>query len=265
MVKAQAEWLKHSYSEDIIYIRLVESLSANISEVSFLEKFKKMTSGQHSYKKQLKLLSDHYAKRVALFGDSAEATQWPSTEAQERRLRSLIMVCDQNELNKSKILDFGCGTAHLLTFLHGFGFEGEYVGFDICSEMIETAKTKFPTTRFEVKDVLAEPINEEFDYVFISGVFNNKIDDNWNLMRNLLNTLFACCRKGMAFNNLSRFVDFMDDDYFYADPMKVFQFCKENLSPLVTLKHDYLSKPDTIPFEFTTFVYSTTLSPKKLI
>ncbi len=221
-----------------------------------------MSNNPHSFQSQIESLREHYSKRVEKFGDSAEATQWPDTQAQERRLEYLVQI---GELSTARILDFGCGTGHLLTFLRKRGYHGEYTGIDICPSMIETAREKFPEVRFELRDVLSDPLTEKFDYVFISGVFNNKVDDNWNLMTDILKILFQNVEKGLSFNGLSRFVDFADEDYFYADPMAVFQFCKENLSPQVTLKHDYLSKPNTVPFEYTMFVYASNFTPRKLL
>jgi hypothetical protein len=41
----------------------------------------------------------------------------------------------------------------------------------------------------------------------------------------------------------------------------VFAFCKQELSPRVTLRHDYHVKDGVIPFEFTTYVYRSDLAP----
>lgn len=222
-----------------------------------------MNKLNHVFQQQLEQLSNHYAHRLEEFGDSAEATQWPSTEAQERRMAQLTQIAD---LRFAKVLDFGCGTGHLLSFLKKTcSFEGEYVGFDICPKMVETAKQKFPESRFEHKDILAEAVGEKFDFIFINGVFNNKVENNWLLMTSILEKLFPLTEKGLAFNGLSKYVDYLNDEYFYIDPGTVFQFCKEKLSPFVTLKHDYASKPDTVPFEFTILVYSSNIKPRLLL
>ncbi|MGE3556389.1 MAG: class I SAM-dependent methyltransferase [Candidatus Obscuribacterales bacterium] len=221
-----------------------------------------MSSPNHTYSDQLRALKEHYSERAIEHGDSAPATNWPDRESQERRLEILCSIAD---LSEASILDFGCGTGHLLTYLREkHCFEGTYTGVDICPEMIEIAGRKFPEDVFECRDILAEPIREKsFDYVMVSGVFNNRVEDNWGMMKEILSGLFPLCRKGLAFNNLSTFVDFFAEDLFYVDPCEVFRFCKENLSPLVSIRHDYLSKPDTVPFEFTTFVYASELKPRQ--
>lgn len=214
---------------------------------------------ENHYSEQLELLREHYRKRVSIYGDSAQATQWPSKRAQERRFRILAGIAD---LSKSKVLDFGCGTGHLFDYLRReAAFEGEYVGIDICPDMIELAQSKFRQCRFEVRDIFKEGLEESFDYIFISGIFNNKVPQNERMMKDTLSCLFERTEKGLAFNALSTYVDFFDQDFYYANPDEVFKYCKENLSPLVALRHDYYSKPGTVPFEFTVYVFK---SPMKV-
>jgi hypothetical protein len=69
---------------------------------------------------------------------------------------------------------------------------------------------------------------------------------------------------GYAFNMLSRFVDYFDDELYYEDPLHAFRFCKEQLSPLVTLRHDYAVRPGSIPFEFSIYVRRTDVAPRPL-
>jgi len=198
---------------------------------------------------------------VQKYGDSAPGVQWRDRETQERRLEILTQIGD---LRSAKILDFGCGVGHLLSFMRErFGFTGEYVGYDLSAAMIAAASNKFPDTRFEQRDVLAEDISEDFDYILISGVFNNRVSDGWGLMTKLLSALFPHARKAMGFNALSSYVDYCDPDLFYVDPERIFHFCKEYLSPCACLRHDYLIKPGVIPFEFSTYVYQSELQPRK--
>ena len=96
---------------------------------------------------------------------------------------------------------------------------------------------------------------EAFDYIFISGVFNNKIENNEGYYQDCLRILWERTRKGLAFNMMSAYVDYYDDDLFYEKPEKVFSFVKQNLSPYVVLRNDYQVKPGVIPFEFVVYVY----------
>ena len=44
---------------------------------------------------------------------------------------------------------------------------------------------------------------------------------------------------GFAFNSLTTFVGWKDQNMFYADPSYWFNWCKEKISPRVTLLHVY--------------------------
>ena len=97
--------------------------------------------------------------------------------------------------------------------------------------------------------------NDGYDYVFLSGVFNNIMENNWEFMKLTLRKMFNACNKGIAFNAMSTYVDYFDEELFYVDPCKVFDFCKKELSSKVTLRNDYLIKENSIPFEFAIYVY----------
>jgi hypothetical protein len=45
--------------------------------------------------------------------------------------------------------------------------------------------------------------------------------------------------RGLAFNLFTTYVDFRNDDLFYADPAEFFSLCRRELSRYVTLLHDY--------------------------
>lgn len=216
-----------------------------------------------SFRSDIDRLAKHYTELVAKHGDAPQSAQWPDRGTQEGRM---TILCEVGVQPSSKVLDFGCGTGQMLDYLRrARGFQGEYVGCDISPEMVSLARGKFPGVRFEVRNVLESDIPEDFDFVLISGVFNNRVSDNWGMMTEILTRLFLHVRTALAFNALSRFVDFFDDSLFYADPMAVFRFCKETLSPRVTLRHDYCLKPGVVPYEFCVYVHATDIRPRPLL
>ncbi|WP_424096615.1 class I SAM-dependent methyltransferase [Moorena producens] len=219
-------------------------------------------SYSHSFQEDIAFLEQHYSSLLKEHGDTPQASQWRDEKTQELRLDILTQI---ENLSSMKVLDFGCGTGHLLTFLKAkLEFTGEYVGYDLSGEIIATAQNKFPGIRFQQRDILADGIPENFDFILISGVFNNRTSNNWVLMKSLLKCLFKHTRKGIAFNALSTYVDYFEPELFYIEPEKVFKFCKEELSPRVTLRHDYLVKQNIVPFEFTIYVYKNQFLPEKL-
>lgn len=199
-------------------------------------------------------LSNHYSKRFEKYGDSPKSVQWSDSTSQERRFEILTEV---SESISGKVLDFGCGIGDLYEFLRKKNISCEYYGVDLSHEMIEFAQKKYPKGNFEVLDIFKQDVGDTFDYIFISGVFNNLISNNKLFMETILRKLFNHVKGAIAFNSLSTYVDYRDDGLFYSDPMEVFRFCKENLSPCVTLRHDYLIKKGVIPFEYSVYVYFT--------
>ena len=214
------------------------------------------------FNRDMEALSKHYGDLVRRHGTAPESAQYADRETQERRM---AVLCEIGVAKDSKVLDFGCGTGQLLSYLQrSIGYEGEYVGYDISPEAIELARSVHPAGRFEVRNVLEQPIEERFDYVLVSGVFNPRSSDNRGFVEAISRRLMAQVDVGYAFNMLSRFVDYLDEELYYEDPLHAFRFCKERLSPLVTLRHDSLVRPGSIPFEFTIYVHQTDVAPRPL-
>lgn len=194
-------------------------------------------------------IKEHYRNLFNKYGDSYEAAQWSDRVTQEKRFE---ILCQIDELNGKKILDFGCGTGDLATYLHKKGIVVDYTGVDIVDELLECAKQKHPNHRFsKLEDIQGM----KFDYILISGVFNNKINNNVQFYKNTLSSLKVLCKYGIAFNMLSKYVDFYDEGLFYEYPENIFKYSKENLTPYVVIRNEYNLKENVIPFEFTTYLY----------
>jgi SAM-dependent methyltransferase len=206
----------------------------------------------------LKNLKKHYQSLFLKYKYSYKTAQQSSRATQKKRIK--ILTDDFTFSKNDKILDFGCGTAFLFEYLKKEkNFKGYYTGVDMVKEIIESNKKKYSKNK-KVKFLDIDILKEnkkilESDYIFISGTFNNNISSNWKFMTRSLKKLFNSTKKVIAFNNLSTYVDYKDKGLYYTSPEKVFKFCKNHLSKYVLLKHNYLIKKKSIPFEFTTFVY----------
>jgi len=194
-------------------------------------------------------LAEHFQQLFIKYGDSPEANQWSSLETQEKRFEVLTSIAD---LHETKILDFGCGTAHLVDYLNQRGIKVDYTGVDIVEEMLEFAGNKYPEYNF---CRLQEALRDTYDYAFVSGTFNNLINNNKKFYRETIKDLFSVVNKGLAFNMLSAYVDYYDAGLFYEKPEDVFAYIKKEVSPYVVLRNDYQIKSGIIPFEFTVYVY----------
>ena len=186
-----------------------------------------------------------YRQSLARHGDTAEAVQWRQ-DSQRRRFQVLTEIAD---LERARILDYGCGKGDLYQYLQERGFRGSYSGFDINLDLLELARRKHPGVRFEICDIEEDKVTEQFDYVLISGMFNNRISDNWAWMRSALRKCFSCATRGLAFNAISTYVNYHEEQMFYASPEETFRFCVTQLSHSVTVRHN------VPPYNFTLYVY----------
>jgi len=184
----------------------------------------------------------YYEEKLAAHGPTFRGVDWNSSESQSLRFRQLLKACDLSQ--PFSVIDYGCGYGALVPFLLDSGCQFEYQGFDISAGMVaqacelhgELGKCEFLAD--ESRLVAA-------DYTIASGIFNVKqdaSDEEWE--QYVLRTLrrFAeLSRRGFSFNVLTKYSDRdrMRPDLFYADPCRLFDFCKTELSRQVALLHDY--------------------------
>ena len=199
-------------------------------------------------------LKAHYKKLFEEHGDDSAAVQYADQASHEKRFEVLSGVAE----NMESVLDVGCGLAHLYKYLRGQGFEGRYCGIDFVPEMLAHCRETYADgerIKFVECDISKDDFPAGYDYVILSGVFNNKIADNKSFMETVLRKMWAVAEKGIAFNAITTYVDFQVDELYYADPLEVFHFCKTELGRKIILRNDYLVKANSIPFEYTVYVY----------
>ena len=203
------------------------------------------------------VMAAHYSSLARRHGDSPRAAQWRGSASQERRFEILFQVGD---LSGARILDFGCGTGAMYASLtRRFDFTGDYVGCDISEGMLKIARAKFPAekfpgARFTALDIFADPPLETFDYVFASGTFNNDHADAYEFLLAAIPRLFAHARKALAFNALSAAAPRRVAELVYVDPVELYEFARREVTPLVTLRHDYRIDDEAEPEDFTLYL-----------
>lgn len=186
-----------------------------------------------------------FDKNLMLHGDRPDAVRW-SLMGQILHYQSML---DIGNINGKKILDFGCGKGDFYQFLKDKGIAVEYHGYDINKKLITVAKEKFPNIDFRFFDIDKDIFNEDFDYIFLCGVFNLKVQGLGKMIESALTKLFERCRIALAFNALSEHNPKKDFELHYILPEDMFAFAVKNLSPHVSLRHD------RIIYDFTMFVY----------
>ncbi len=186
-----------------------------------------------------------FNKSLMMYGDRPEAVCW-SEKGQRTRFESLLGF--NENINGKKVLDYGCGKGDFYQFLKDRGFSVAYTGFDINENLIAMAKQKYPDCRFEVFDIDSSDIDEQFDYIFLCGVFNLKLSGLVDYAKSTLEKLFYSCRETLVFNALSSIENKKDFALQYFDPAEMLDFAVHNLSPYVSLCHG------RDPYDFTMYV-----------
>ncbi len=159
-----------------------------------------------------------------------------SNEGQLFRFRKL---CEIANLKGRKVLEIGCGIGDFYPFLMNKFTDVHYTGIDIVPELIDYAKKKYPEAFFHCIDLLENIFKDRFEYVFISGVFNNEINNATQFLFSMISIAYELCENGLAFNFTSNYVNRYDNGMAYHDPVAVLSFCLENLSKRVFLYHHY--------------------------
>lgn len=187
---------------------------------------------------------DRYNERLKEYGYSPKTLGWLKGE-QEIRFQVLSEI---GNLGNCSILDVGCGFGDLYGFLINKGIKIQYTGVDINQQLLEIGKELYPSASFEVMDFDEEVIEKKFDWVFASGIFNFKLENNEQFIQNMLSKMFTISQNGVTVDFMSSYVDFQNEGAYHANPNKIFSYCKQ-LSRRITLRHDYM------PFEFCVYIY----------
>jgi len=178
-------------------------------------------------------------------GNSPEAVQM-SSEGQRFRFEKLTEIANLKGL---RVLDLGCGTGDMYPFLMNRFGDIDYTGIDITPDSVAYATEKYPHARFLCCDILNEDIDEIFDYVLLSAVFNNAIPNSTEFLEELITVAFRHCSLGLGFNFISKFVNITDSQLAYHNPVEIFDFCLRELTHNVIVHHHY-ERCDVVVFAY---------------
>lgn len=186
-----------------------------------------------------------FDKTLQLHGDRPAAVGM-SQKGQEFRFETFLNI-DSDIIGK-KVLDYGCGKGDLYQFFKDNDISVSYTGFDINQNLISFAGNKFPEADFRVFDIEEERLNEDFDYIFLCGIFNLKLAGIDETIKNVLKKLFERCNIAIAFNALSDKCLNKDFQLHYLSPEGIREFALKELSPHAFIKEGSFD-------DFTMFVY----------
>jgi SAM-dependent methyltransferase len=178
----------------------------------------------------------YFSDRFMKYGVDSKTLDWGSRESQALRFS---VLADIGRLDGASVLDVGCGLGDLLQWFRDNDLDVDYTGIDITPVFIEEARKRFSDVRFEVCDLLTlEGSEEEYDYVFSSGIFYLCRSKPYEFMKAMVTRMFSICRLGLAFNTLSAWTGDGEEGEFNTDPITVLEFCKM-LTPRMVFRHDY--------------------------
>jgi SAM-dependent methyltransferase len=198
---------------------------------------------------------EHYESCLAKYGDTHLGVDWPKALDAETRYRVMLELIPRPAATRVRLLDFGCGASHLYEYMlkQGTG-EIDYMGLDLSPKFIELSRNKFPQNHYICADVLEEsgtiPLS---DYVVMNGVFTEKrgltFDEMLAYFERTLTLVFAKAERGVAFNVMSKHVDWEREDLFHLPFDVLAQFLTRTLTRNFVIRNDYGL------YEYTTYVY----------
>jgi SAM-dependent methyltransferase len=153
------------------------------------------------------------------------------------------------------LLDFGCGASHLYEYLLHRGTAGiAYSGLDLSARFLELSRKKHPNVTYYHTDILREPgALPDFDYVVLNGVFTSKRrfsqDEMESYLQAVVSAVFEKARVGIAFNVISKLVDWEREDLFHLSFDALGRFLAARVSRNFVIRHDYGL------YEYTAYVY----------
>ena len=193
---------------------------------------------------------------LARYGDSFRGAGYTKSAAEAAERYAVMLGLLRKPSGTSSVLDLGCGLGHLLDFIESHEeYQGvQYAGLDISPKYVAAARARHPGHNFLLMDVLEDDRDlPEFDYVVLNGLFNYRgsvsVDSMLTYWQQLVAVAFNHCRVGIAFNAMSKLVDWERDDLFHLpfDPMTA--YLRAALSQHFVIRHDYPA------YEYTTYVY----------
>ena len=154
-----------------------------------------------------------------------------------------------------RLLDFGCGASHFWEYILARGIRNiSYSGLDLSAKFVALSQSKFPANVYYCLDLLEESADiPTFDYIVLNGVFTEKrsleFEEMFSYFMQLVKRVFARAEMGIAFNVMSKHVDWERDDLFHLPFDLLAGFLSNEVSRNFVFRNDYKL------YEYTTYVY----------
>jgi 2-polyprenyl-3-methyl-5-hydroxy-6-metoxy-1,4-benzoquinol methylase len=205
--------------------------------------------------KYLSIVS-HYEECLERHGDTHLGVDWPSKQDAETRYQVMLELIQPRAPGRTAtLLDFGCGASHFYEYILTRGIKDiSYSGLDLSEKFVELSKSKFPSNSYYCMDLLQRSATlPVFDYIVLNGVFTEKrslvFEEMFSYCKQLVKEVFERARIGIAFNVMSKHVDWERDDLFHLPFDLLAEFLTKEVSRNFIFRNDYKL------YEYTTYVY----------
>jgi SAM-dependent methyltransferase len=206
--------------------------------------------------KNYRSIVSHYEACLKKHGDTHLGVDWPNKEDAQTRYRVMLEIVRPSPSNEPvRLLDFGCGASHLYEYILARKIKNIcYSGLDVSKKFVQLSKSKFPGNDYYAIDLLdVDATIPGFDYIVMNGVFTEKRGlDSYQMFtyfKRLLKRIFENAEIGIAFNVMSKQVDWERDDLFHLPFDMLAEFLTKELTRNFVFRNDYGL------YEYTTYVY----------
>lgn len=189
-------------------------------------------------------------------GDNWRGVGWTKRkEDVDKRYQVMLELIRDPGAEKIDLLDFGCGASHLLEYMREREIEQiNYHGLDLSQKFLALSREKFPEIPYYEIDVMQSPEDlPTFDYVIMNGIFNSRwkipLEEMQSYFETLVSRVFERARVGIAFNVMSKQVEWERDDLFHLPFDTLADFLVRDVSRHFVIRHDYGL------YEYTAYVY----------
>ena len=191
-------------------------------------------------------------------GDTHLGVDWPNPDDVDTRYQVMLdVMAGRPPTGRVQLLDFGCGASHLYDYMLREGIAGvDYAGLDLSPRFLELSRSKYPTNRYWRQDIAADGKVADlprFDYAVANGVFTMKLglsfDEMLAYFMRTSERLFGLADQGIAFNVMSKHVDWERDDLFHVPFDLMADFLTTKMSRNFVFRNDYGL------YEYTAYVY----------